>query len=169
MVANCGKTTHTFRVATMFVREYGLVHNPSDTARFVRLVKWEGRWSPPDTEGYETYSVVPTVWEWTSLDVSNPRAYDYNGPVFKMVPTAITELMAGLPVHSVWPREAPGESEVMRRERIRALRRACHVDPAVGSAEPAWIAERTERPKLQDQWMAPRSGVLLSELASAAA
>lgn len=124
----------------MFNREYGLVHNPSDPDRYIRLVKWEGHWSTPDAAGVETYHSVPTVWEWTSLDVSNPRAYDHNGPVFKMVPTAITEL----PLRSLkhfWPNEAPVESEELRRERIRALRRACHVDELLGWDEPQWQEE----------------------------
>lgn len=137
----------------MFEREYGLVHNDSDPERYVRLTKWSLKWTP-GSDGYDSCSAVPTVWEWTQLDVSNPRAYDYVGPVWKLVPTAITETPVVRQVQ--WPREAAGESESVRRMRIRALRLACHVDPELGAAEPAWIVERGERPKIQGQWMAPQ-------------
>lgn len=131
----------------MFVREYGLVHNPGDSDRFVRLVKWVGRWSKPDADGYESYSVTPTVWEWSMLDVSNPRAVDYSGPVWGLVPIVITELPARRGP-SIWPSDAPTETESMRRLRIMEVRRACHVNEAVGNREPAWVtAARAARPQ----------------------
>lgn len=40
-----------------------------------------------------------------------------------------------------WVRHIDGpapEPEWLRRDRIRALRRACHVDPVKGAAEPKW-------------------------------
>src|SRR4051812_17125830 len=145
----------------MFNREYGLVHNPSDPERFVRLVKWERRWTPfQDAEGpYESLSLFPTVWDYTPLDVSNPRALDYSGPEIQLVPTAITSLewtaRGGFPMRFTWPREAPSETEETRRMRIRELRRVCHVDEQVGMTEPTWIADRGDRAKIQNQWMAP--------------
>jgi hypothetical protein len=122
----------------MFVREFGLVHNPGDAERFVRLVRWEGRWLPADDEGFEVRVMVPVLWEWSELDVSNPRTLSYDGPQWRMVPTAIVEQ----PIRrwpTVWPRDAPTETETMRRMRIRALRAACHVDPVTAKAEPAWM------------------------------
>lgn len=123
----------------MFTREYGLVPNQGDTERYVRLVKWEPGWhvTGPDTEEKH---VLPTVWELTMLDVSNPRLYDYAGPVFKLVPTAITELPMRSLVH-YWPSDASTENEDLRRERIRTLRRACHVDELLGWDEPAWMPD----------------------------
>lgn len=122
-----------------FVREYGLVPNRGDSERFVKLVKWDQRWTPVPGTDQEELHLVPTVWEWGMLDVSNPRAHDYSGPVFKPVPVAITELLVGLPIHSTWPREASTEPEALRKARIRALRRACHIDEVVGAVEPAWV------------------------------
>jgi hypothetical protein len=127
-----------------FVREFGLVHNPSDSERFIRLVKWEGRWRPVANpvlgEGgqWEEFTLTPTVWELARLDVSNPRALNYSGPEWNMVPVVITEL----PMRhwrTTWPSEAPTETESMRRLRIRELRRSCHVDETKGDAEPTWM------------------------------
>lgn len=125
----------------MFVREYGLVHNPGDAERFVRLVKWETRWLVSgDHEGlYETLHMVPIVWEWGLLDVSNRQLLSYSGPEWRMVPTAITELPRHQWGYRVWPNEAPTENEELRRMRIKALRSACHVDPVKGAEEPEWL------------------------------
>jgi hypothetical protein len=122
----------------MFVRDYGLVHNPGDSERYVRLVRWEGRWSKPDAEGFETFTVTPLAREWTMLDVSNPRSPDYEGPVRKLVQTSVTELRFSAMTRAQWPKDAPAESEAMRRERIRAIRRAIHVDAVLGEREPVW-------------------------------
>lgn len=127
----------------MFVREYGLVHNPDYSERFVRLVKWERRWLPcMDEEGEEceSASLVPVAWEWTLLDVGNPRSFVYEGPSWSMTPTAIVELSMDQ-WRSVWPREQLPENEELRRLRIRTLRRACHVDQDKGLAEPQWQDE----------------------------
>jgi len=120
----------------MFNREYGLVHNPGDPERYVRLVRWEDRWVQMD-DTWEVRLRVPIVWEWTPLDVGNPRSLNYSGPVWRLVLTRITELpMRSWPVR--WPQDAPTETELMRMERIRAVRAACHVDQERAAAEPDW-------------------------------
>lgn len=114
-------------------REYGLVHNPSDPPRFIRLCTYERTAS----------FLVPVLETRERLDVSNPRQYGYHGPEWKWVPTAVTELLdksgAGIFDIPVWPREAPTETEVMRRRRIQVIRRAVHVDPKRGEAQPRWV------------------------------
>lgn len=120
----------------MFVREYGLVRNQSDSERFVRLVRWETRWSKPDVEGYEECTVVPVARELTPIDVSR---YGEAARIV-MVPTVVTELRASGMRPPLWPREAgSAESEELRRARIRLLRQACHMDPVKGAAEPTWL------------------------------
>lgn len=122
----------------MFVREFGLIHNGSNPERFVRLVKWEGRWSAADVDGYESYSLHPTVWEWSVLDVR--PAHD-PVPQLRLAATAISELPMGRLSLPPWPKDATSESEELRRERIRVLRRASHVDVALGALEPQWQTE----------------------------
>lgn len=138
----------------MFEHEYGLVPNRSTPDKFVRLVRWEGAWSPSIDPEYETYNVVPVVVERTLLDVSNPRSLQYNGPEWRLVPTAVTELtLKHWPVH--WPGEAPTETETMRRERIRAARRMALLNDDRASVEPTWVD-------------APSSGSFISGLAGRA-
>lgn len=127
----------------MFNREFGLVYNPSDPERYVRLVRWEERWVPAD-DAMEARTLVPIVWEWTLLDASRPRAYHVGSAagLMKLVPTAITEMsLADKPWPTVWPSDAPSETEELRRGRIRELRRACHVDAELGEMEPKWMPE----------------------------
>jgi hypothetical protein len=117
------------------------VSKPGDIQR---LVKWEENWVPAG-DGYETRTLRPTIWEWSYLDVSNPRRIEYSGPEFKWVPTAITSVpwvgthWHGLSFGFTWPREAPTETEYARRDRIMVLRAATHVDLDKGEAEPEWM------------------------------
>lgn len=111
-----------------FDRVFGLVPN---------------RMSPPIVS--VTYEVrgdklVDVVREWACLDISNPRAYGYRGPEWKWVVVVVTE-RPFQPSHSAlrrWPVDAPSETEDMRRERIRTIRRAVHVNPLKGQREPKW-------------------------------
>lgn len=116
----------------MFNREFGLVRNPDTSERFVRLVRWELRWSSVMFEGElcEEASVVPVMVIRLLLERSEGG--------HKMLPVRITELsMRRWPV--IWPRDVEGESEALRRSRLRAARRATHVDECKGAAEPTWV------------------------------
>lgn len=117
----------------MFVREYGLVHNDTNSERYTVMVRWETRWRDVGG-GYEEYRLQPVLRECRPLDQRSP-----DGRIERqLVPVVVTELsLKRWPV--LWPSEAKFvESEALRRERIRAIRAACHVDATLGAAEPQW-------------------------------
>lgn len=119
-----------------FVREFGLVPNRGDAERFVRFVRWESRCVQYSDAEFEECTLYPVRVERTILDVSS--GHGFSSQDWRLVTTGITEL----PLRNwgtVWPNDAPTESETLRRERIRALRRACHVDELKGRREPAWL------------------------------
>jgi hypothetical protein len=124
----------------MKVTGFVAVSRPGDIQR---MVKWEASWIPVG-DGYEAKTIHPTIWEWTYLDVSNPRRIEYSGPEFKWVPTAITEMSWAGTQAPQWPREAPTEIEFARRDRIRKLRKICHIDEDRGTAEPEWAVQQRE-------------------------
>jgi hypothetical protein len=114
------------------------VSRPGDVQRMIR---WEESWVPIEdglNNEYEARRLNPTIWEWTYLDVSNPKRIEYAGPEFRWTPTAISEGQFSQPP---WPREAPTETEDMRRGRIMVIRAACHLDHEKACVEPQWVGK----------------------------
>lgn len=124
----------------MQVTGFRAVSRPGDVQS---LVRWERYWELAK-DGWEVHRLRPMIWEWTYLDVSNPRRIEYDGPSYKWTCTAIYEATMPRPP---WPREAPSETEYVRRDRIMVLRQACHVDPEKGEAEPRWMEPAAESVK----------------------
>ncbi len=117
-------------------REFGLIPNRSTPDQYLRLARWEGKWVPcVDEEGLacEEYTLTPVTWEWSLLEVRR------DGNIVKRwVPTRIS---SARPAPPPWPRGLSGETETLRRARIRVLRLFAHVDASKGIAEPAWVEE----------------------------